>query len=90
MNWAGTQKGEGSNTILLALAISVALIVRGAGSAFGGPVAGDSHGRSRRPALPRLGSGLASTVVIGMAVVPVAPLGSVEYAVRGADDRKSA
>jgi putative oxidoreductase len=32
MNWAGTQKGEGFEYHLLALAISVALIVRGAGA----------------------------------------------------------
>ncbi len=32
MNWAGTQKGEGFEYHLLALAIAVALIVRGAGA----------------------------------------------------------
>ena len=32
MNWAGTQKGEGYEYHLLALAISVALMVRGAGA----------------------------------------------------------
>jgi putative oxidoreductase len=32
MNWAGTQKGEGFEYHLLALAISVALMVRGAGA----------------------------------------------------------
>jgi putative oxidoreductase len=33
MNWAGTQKGEGFEFHLLALAITVFLMIRGAGAA---------------------------------------------------------
>jgi putative oxidoreductase len=33
MNWAGTQKGEGFEFLLLALAITVFLMIRGAGAA---------------------------------------------------------
>jgi len=32
MNWAGTQKGEGSESHLLAIAVAGTLLLRGAGS----------------------------------------------------------
>jgi putative oxidoreductase len=59
MNWAGTQKGEGFEYHLLALAISMALMIRGAGAfsvdrwlATRTAVAGDLHSQDSAQAWP--------------------------------------